>query len=139
MNENDKFVRIQVRLTGEQAKDFERLRAVFGLNKANLGGLMMVLGMRYLMVVVYPSETVRDDQVDRLVAAMAKAGVIGRQSEDDVSPGRKVRVRLVDGRVIEGYAKSTADSAVSSYGQSVLVVDGQAIDGWQILEIEDLD
>jgi len=136
-------VRIQVLLTGEQAREFERLRAIFGSTKSYLGGLMMVLGMRYLMQVVNPVSVMQSEQIERLVELMQKQGVFDRLAErlgaSDASKGRKVRAKLVDGRVIEGVYRETADNAVSSYGQKVVEIDDQAIDGWQILEIEDLD
>ena len=47
---------------------------------------------------------------------------------------RKVRVRLVDGRVVDG--RLTTDNAASSYGQPVVEVDGQAVDAWQIVGID---
>jgi hypothetical protein len=134
-------VRIQVLLTGEQAREFERLRAIFGSTKSYLGGLMMVLGMRYLMQVVNPVSVMHSDQIERLVELMQKQGVFDRLAErlSDVPKSRKVRAKLVDGRVIEGVYRETTDSSASSYGQKVIEIDNQAIDGWQIVEIEDLD
>jgi len=107
-------VRIQVQLTGDQAVKFEKLRAVLGSTKSKLGGLLMVIGIRYLMQIVIPNT-------------------------DDKKVGRKIRAKLVDGSVIEGIYRATTDNAASSYGQKVIEIDGKPIDEWQIVEIESLE
>ena len=106
-------VRIQVQLTGDQAIKFEKLRAVLGSTKSELGGLLMVIGIRYLMEIVIPNT---DEKI-----------------------GHKIKAKLVDGSVIEGIYRETTDNAASSYGQKVIKIDGKPIDEWQIVEIESLD
>jgi len=108
------IVKIQVQLTGDQAVKFEKLRAVLGSTKSKLAGLLIVVGMRYLIQIVNPNN-------------------------DDEKIGRKIKAKLIDGSVIEGIYKATTENAASSYGQKVIEIDGKAIDEWQIVEVENLE
>jgi len=117
--------RVQVLLYDEQYKMFERLRAMFGLNRSQFGMMALTLGMRYLMLVVSPTESLSDESIRRVLDIMGVAGL------------DKKRVRLVDGTEIVGVVEYRDDVAGSSYGQKRMVVDGREIDDWQVLSIED--
>jgi len=65
-------VRVQVSLYGQQGERFLKMKEESGLTSSQFASVLIMIGLRYIWSVMYPSESLSDDVIDKLAAAFSK-------------------------------------------------------------------
>jgi hypothetical protein len=73
--------RLQVRVTREISADIRQMCKIFGMTVTQFGGMLLWIGYKDFLRVVYPERVLDDDLISKLVSAIGKDTVeatIGR-------------------------------------------------------------